>query len=132
MILNELTPSYGGYWNQLDRPIVLGDAVSPELQALLEIHEAMYDLALREMRPGISMKAVNDLTREVAAETRPGARPDVDDRPHRAHPRRHPARVPARAEHDVRRAAADATRRGGLGRLTIGTTATVTEGGARV
>jgi Xaa-Pro aminopeptidase len=67
VILNELTPSYGGYWNQLDGPIALG-SISAELQRLLDVHTAMYELALREIRPGVSMQAVNDMTRAVAAD----------------------------------------------------------------
>ena len=68
VILNELTPSYGGYWNQLDRPIVLGDTASPELERLLAIHRAMYDAALAELRPGTTMQAVNDHARAIAAD----------------------------------------------------------------
>lgn len=51
VILNEITPCYGGYFVQLCRPISLGEP-SDDFMELYEIHREMYRIARNEMRPG--------------------------------------------------------------------------------
>lgn len=64
-LVNEISASYGGYWVQIDSPIVLSE-VSAELRELADIHRAMYDRALELMRPGVTIEAVNRATAEIA------------------------------------------------------------------
>ncbi|MDE3077806.1 MAG: aminopeptidase P family protein, partial [Chloroflexota bacterium] len=51
IILNEVTPSYAGYWTQLCRPIVLGEP-SDSFKRQFQVHTELYELACSEARPG--------------------------------------------------------------------------------
>jgi Xaa-Pro aminopeptidase len=51
IILNELTPNYGGYYTQVLRPISLGKP-SDDFLRLLEIHCQLYQIAKEQLRPG--------------------------------------------------------------------------------
>lgn len=65
IILNELTPSYGGYFIQALAPIVLG-SIPDELRGMADTHREMYELALAEIRPGTTMAAIHEKLRDVA------------------------------------------------------------------
>ena len=55
----EITPSYGGYYAQLVRPISLGTPPD-DFYAQLEIDRAMYRMAVKEMRPGNVAQEISD------------------------------------------------------------------------
>ncbi len=65
MILDEITASYGGYWAQLCCPIVLGSAIPEDLLRVFEIHQKMYDLAISEIRPGVTLAEINLKLRDL-------------------------------------------------------------------
>lgn len=66
IITDEISACYGGYWIQLCGPIVVGSAVPNDLRRMFDIHQEMYELALSEMRPGITLGAIEAKLREVA------------------------------------------------------------------
>jgi Xaa-Pro dipeptidase len=66
MILNEISPSYGGYWAQLCEPIVIGKKIPEDLKKVVDIHQEMYLKALEIMKPGITVESVNSQVRELA------------------------------------------------------------------
>lgn len=51
IILNEITPCFGGYYVQLCRPICLGKPPADFVE-LYEIHREMYRIARNDLRPG--------------------------------------------------------------------------------
>ena len=65
MILDEITPSYGGYWAQLCCPIVIGPKIPEDLLAVFEIHKKMYDLAVSEIRPGVTFGQIHAKIKEL-------------------------------------------------------------------
>jgi len=64
VIINEITPCYGGYYAQLCRPISLGPP-DEDLKALFDIHLAMYETARQELRPGALYEEVEKKVKEV-------------------------------------------------------------------
>ncbi len=57
IILNEIAPSYDGYSVQLCVPISIGGDVPEGFKNLMRIHNAMYELAFNELRPGTTVGA---------------------------------------------------------------------------
>jgi len=60
IILTELSPSYGGCYAQLCLPIFVGRKPPGEFLELLEIHKQIYALALAELRPGNSLRTIEE------------------------------------------------------------------------
>jgi len=58
VILNEVTPCYGGYYVQLCRPISLGTPPDDFLE-MLEIHKGMYEISRKECRPGNTIPQID-------------------------------------------------------------------------
>jgi Xaa-Pro aminopeptidase len=58
IILNELSPSYGGYYVQLCVPISVGGNVPRSFSELLKVDQEIHQLALEELRPGNSVAAI--------------------------------------------------------------------------
>ncbi len=57
IILDELTPSYGGYYIQQLRPISIGKPPDDFMQ-LYQLHLELHELALKELRPGNTIDAI--------------------------------------------------------------------------
>jgi Xaa-Pro aminopeptidase len=68
IILTELSPSYGGYYVQLCVPISLGGNVPHSFTELLNIDKELYQLALRELRPGNTVAAIEEEIFKLASE----------------------------------------------------------------
>jgi len=66
IITNEISASYGGYWVQLCAPIVIGDSIPDDLRQMFQVHQEMYELALEQMRPGITLGSIHEKHRELA------------------------------------------------------------------
>ncbi len=62
IILNEITPSYGGFYVQLCRPISIGTPPD-DFTELYEIHRGMYHLVRDRLKPGNKLE---DIEAEVA------------------------------------------------------------------
>lgn len=60
ILLTELSPSYGGYYAQLCVPISIGGEPPRSFMELLEIDKGMYQLALRELRPGNTVMSIEN------------------------------------------------------------------------
>jgi Xaa-Pro aminopeptidase len=58
IILNELSPSYGGYYVQLCVPISIGGSTPRSFRELLKIDQEIHQLALEELRPGNTIMAI--------------------------------------------------------------------------
>lgn len=58
IILTELSPSYGGYYVQVCVPISIGGNVPRSFKELLNIDREIYQLALKELRPGNTVGAI--------------------------------------------------------------------------
>ena len=67
IVSTEITSNYQGYYTQLCCPVVLGGKVPASYRKLLEIHQAMYELAYEELRPGNSVAAIDGKTAKLAA-----------------------------------------------------------------
>jgi Xaa-Pro aminopeptidase len=67
MVMNEITPSYGGYWVQLCRPICLGNPPE-DFKKTLNVHLEMYEVTRRELRPGKVFGEINAKMRQMAEE----------------------------------------------------------------
>lgn len=65
VILDEITPSYGGTHTQICRPISIGTPPD-DLLRLYHLHEEMYELARKELRPGNTIEAVETQVAELA------------------------------------------------------------------
>lgn len=65
VILNEITPCFGGYYTQLCRPISLGTP-DDDFKRLYEIHIAMYETARREFKPGALFEEIESKMKAVA------------------------------------------------------------------
>lgn len=57
VILNEISPCYGGYHAQLCRPISLGTPPD-DFMEMLKIHQGIYQLARQEFRPGGTLSEI--------------------------------------------------------------------------
>lgn len=57
IIVNEITPSYAGYWTQIVKPIVIGRP-TPGFVKDFEFHKELYELACSEARPGATQAAI--------------------------------------------------------------------------
>jgi Xaa-Pro dipeptidase len=66
IILDEITPSYGGCYTQLCRPISIGPPPA-ELMSLYELHTGMYALASEQLRPGHTVEAIEAQVAEFAS-----------------------------------------------------------------
>ncbi len=66
IVFNEITPSYGGYWVQFCRAIVLGEP-SDDFKRAYEVQAEVYDLAERELRQGATPLEIDGKAQEVAA-----------------------------------------------------------------
>jgi Xaa-Pro dipeptidase len=66
IILTELSPSYGGYYAQLCVPVSVGGNPPRSFTELLEIDREIYQLALRELRPGNTVVAIETRISEFA------------------------------------------------------------------
>lgn len=71
VILNEITPSYGGYYTQLCRPICLGPP-DDDFKRLVKIHLAMYEFARKELRPGVRYEEIETRVAELGAKVGKG------------------------------------------------------------
>ncbi len=67
IVFNEITPSYGGYWVQLCRAIVLGDP-SDDFKRAFDAQVEIYRLAEEGLRQGNTVAEVEKKAREKAAE----------------------------------------------------------------
>ncbi len=70
VILNEITPCYGGYTVQLCRPISLGKP-SADFVEMFEIHKGMYKIGRDGYRAGNILTEVDAKAREFAMSKRP-------------------------------------------------------------
>jgi Xaa-Pro aminopeptidase len=61
IILNEISPNYGGYFTQLCRPISLGEP-SDDFKEMFDIHLKMYQIGRKDFRPG---NYINDLDAQM-------------------------------------------------------------------
>lgn len=66
IVLNEITPSYGGCYTQLCRPISIGNPPDNFME-IFQIHRDMYELARKELRPGITAEAIEANIAELAS-----------------------------------------------------------------
>ena len=73
VILNELTPCYGGYYVQLCRPISLGKP-SADFVEMSEIHKVMYQMGRDGFRAGNVLSEVDAKVSEYALSKRPFTR----------------------------------------------------------
>ena len=64
IIVNEITPSYGGYYTQLCRPISLGPP-DDDFKRLAEIHLAMYEIGRNELKAGVLLEDIEAKIKEV-------------------------------------------------------------------
>jgi Xaa-Pro aminopeptidase len=64
IILNEITPCYGGYYTQLLRPISLGPP-DDDFKQLFDVHLEMYETARAELRAGASYEDIERKAKEV-------------------------------------------------------------------
>ena len=67
IITNEITPSYGGYYTQLCRPISLG-APDDDFKQFYDIHLAMYELGRKELKPGALYEDIDAKIKELCIE----------------------------------------------------------------
>ena len=67
IILTELSPSYGGYYVQLCVPISLGGNVPHSFTELLNIDKELYQLALKELRPGNTVAVIEEKIFKLAS-----------------------------------------------------------------
>lgn len=65
MIMNHISPSYGGYWVELIAPISLGPS-SIEFQKLCDLHKEIYYRTLDKMRPGITVREIQENAQRIA------------------------------------------------------------------
>lgn len=70
IILNEITPCFGGYYIQLCRPISLGKP-SDDFMEMFEIHKRMYQIGREGFRPGNFLSDVDAKVRQYALSRRP-------------------------------------------------------------
>lgn len=66
MVMNEITPSYGGYWSQICRPVCLGepsDLIKKEFDVHAEIYHTVRDL----LKPGNVYGDIDNKVKEIAA-----------------------------------------------------------------
>jgi Xaa-Pro aminopeptidase len=66
VVFNEITPSYGGYWVQLCRAIVLGQP-SDDFMRAYETQLEIYTLAEQELRAGNTVSELESKARSLAA-----------------------------------------------------------------
>jgi Xaa-Pro aminopeptidase len=65
-VLNEITPSYGGYWAQLCRPVSLGKPADSFKKAF-DVQVEMYNKTVELLRPGNVYGDIDAKMREIAA-----------------------------------------------------------------
>ncbi len=70
VVLNEITPCFGGYYTQLCRPICLGKPPEDFLQ-MFEIYKEMLRIAREGYRPGNVLSDVDTKVRDYAQSKRP-------------------------------------------------------------
>ena len=66
LVLNEICPSYGGYWAQLCRPISLGKPTDVFLKAF-DVSVEMYNKTVELLRPGTIYGEIDAKMREIAS-----------------------------------------------------------------
>jgi Xaa-Pro aminopeptidase len=66
IITTEISASYGGYWVQLCAPIVIGHVIPNDLRQMFDVHQEMYELAVAQMRPGITLGSIQAKLQELA------------------------------------------------------------------
>jgi Xaa-Pro aminopeptidase len=66
MVFNEITPSYGGYWVQLCRPISLGKPTDSFKKAF-DVQVEMYNKTVELLKPGNVYGEIDAKMREMAA-----------------------------------------------------------------
>jgi Xaa-Pro dipeptidase len=66
MVFNEITPSYGGYWVQLCRPISLGKPTDSFKKAF-DVQVEMYNKTVEPLKPGNVYGEIDAKMREMAA-----------------------------------------------------------------
>jgi Xaa-Pro aminopeptidase len=66
IVFNEITPSYGGYWVQLCRAIVLGEP-SDDFKRAYDAQVEIYNLAEQELRKGSTVSDLESKARALAA-----------------------------------------------------------------
>jgi len=66
-VVSEITPSYGGYWVQLCRPVSLGKP-SDQVKRTFDVHVEMYHKTVEMFRPGIVYGDIDVKMREMAKE----------------------------------------------------------------
>ncbi|MBI4319538.1 MAG: aminopeptidase P family protein [Chloroflexi bacterium] len=66
LIVNEIGPSYCGYYTQIVRPIALG-RVEPEFDRIFKLHVRMYEAVVSRARPGLTVQDVESEVKEMAA-----------------------------------------------------------------
>lgn len=67
IILNEITPNYGGHNVQLCVPISIGKDIPSAFVDLFKIHKEMYELAFKELRPGNTVGEIEAKVAELGA-----------------------------------------------------------------
>jgi len=67
IVFNEISPSFGGYWVQLCRAIVLGEP-SEDFKRAFDVQVGVYKMAEEELRPGNTVIELEKKAQELAAE----------------------------------------------------------------
>ncbi|OGO44406.1 MAG: hypothetical protein A2137_02940 [Chloroflexi bacterium RBG_16_58_8] len=70
IILNEITPCFGGYYTQICRPIAMGKPAADFLE-MFEIHKEMYRIAREGFRAGNVISDIDAKARKYALSKRP-------------------------------------------------------------
>jgi Xaa-Pro dipeptidase len=65
VIYNEITPSFGGYWVQLCRPISLGEPTD-EFKRAFDLQMEVYDMVVKEMTPGNTQGNIRQKAKALA------------------------------------------------------------------
>ena len=65
LVMDEITPCYGGYWTQLCRPISLGKPPD-SFKKMFDVQVEMYNEAVELLRPGNIYGEINARMREIA------------------------------------------------------------------
>jgi Xaa-Pro aminopeptidase len=60
IVLTELSPSYRGYYAQLCVPISIGESFHRSFTELLELDKQIYQMALKELRPGNTIASIEN------------------------------------------------------------------------
>ncbi len=66
IVFNEITPSYGGYWVQLCRAIVLGEP-SDDFKRAFDVQEEVYELVRKELKQGNTLLELEKKAQEFCA-----------------------------------------------------------------